>query len=194
MEQERQEENQKLTKKISPYKIIYPIIIGLAVVSYMLYKEFDPKAFDMITFTWNTVFWLFVAVLCMAIRDFGYIIRIKILSGGKLNWIQSIRIIFLWEFTSAVTPSAIGGTSLAILFVHKEGIGVGKSSAMVMATSFLDELYFIIMFPLILKAKKSKILTSQFLFVIFPVLYHKAVLIVSSTKKINITALYTFYF
>ena len=37
MEQERQEENQKLTKKISPYKIIYPIIIGLAVVSYMLY-------------------------------------------------------------------------------------------------------------------------------------------------------------
>lgn len=141
MEQERQEENQKLTKKISPYKIIYPIIIGLAVVSYMLYKEFDPKAFDMITFTWNTVFWLFVAVLCMAIRDLGYIIRIKILSGEKLTWIQSIRVIFLWEFTSAVTPSAIGGTSLAILFVHKEGIGVGKSSAMVMATSFLDELY-----------------------------------------------------
>ena len=60
MEQERQEENQKLTKKISPYKIIYPIINGLAVVSYMLYKEFDPKAFDMITFTWNTVFWLFL--------------------------------------------------------------------------------------------------------------------------------------
>lgn len=85
MEQERQEENQKLTKKISPYKIIYPIIIGLAVVSYMLYKEFDPKAFDMITFTWNTVFWLFVAVLCMAIRDLGYIIRIKILSGGETD-------------------------------------------------------------------------------------------------------------
>ena len=61
MEQERQEENQELTKKISPYKIIYPIIIGLAVVSYMLYKEFDPKAFDLITFTWSTVFWLFVA-------------------------------------------------------------------------------------------------------------------------------------
>ena len=59
MEQERKEENQNLTKKIRPYKIIYPIIIGLAVVSYMLYKEFDPKAFDMITFTWNTVLWPF---------------------------------------------------------------------------------------------------------------------------------------
>lgn len=150
MEEERKDDGQQLTRKIKPYKIIYPIVIGLAVVSWMLYDEFDPKAFDSITFTWASAFWLFVALLCMFMRDLGYVIRIKILSGGKLTWWQSLRIIFLWEFTSAVTPSAIGGTSLAILFVHKEGIGVGKSSAMVMATSFLDELYFIIMFPLIL--------------------------------------------
>ena len=31
------------------------------------YKEFDPKAFDVITFTWSTIFWLFVAFLCMII-------------------------------------------------------------------------------------------------------------------------------
>ena len=55
-----------------------------------------------------------------------------------------------WEFTSAITPSAIGGTSVAILYVAKEGISVGRSSAMVMATSFLDEVYFLIMFPLLL--------------------------------------------
>lgn len=140
----------KLTRKISPYKIIYPILIGLVVVSYMLYKEFDIKAFEQITFTWTSALWLFVAILCMFIRDMGYIIRIKVLSGGRLTWLKAMRIIFLWEFTSAVTPSAIGGTSIAILFVHKEGIKVGRSSAMVMATSFLDELYFILMFPLLL--------------------------------------------
>lgn len=141
---------QQLTKKISPYKIIYPVIIGLAVVSYMLYKEFDITAFQQITFTWKSVGWLLVAILCMFIRDLGYVIRIRVLSGGRLTWIKAIRIIFLWEFTSAVTPSAIGGTSLAILFVNKEGIKVGRSSAIVMATSFLDELYFILMFPIIL--------------------------------------------
>ena len=150
MKEEPKDEEKQLTRKIKPYKIVYPIAIGLAVVSWMLYKEFDPKAFDAIHFTWNSVFWLLVALGCMFTRDWGYVIRIRVLSGGKLSWWQSLRIIFLWEFTSAVTPSAIGGTSLAILFVHKEGIGVGKSSAMVMATSFLDELYFIIMFPLIL--------------------------------------------
>ena len=143
-------EQQILTKKISPYKIIYPIFIGLAVVSYMLYKEFDIQAFQNITFTWTSVFWLSIAILCMAIRDIGYAIRVRILSGERLNWRQAFRIIFLWEFTSAVTPSAIGGTSIAILFVNKEGIKVGRSSAIVMATSFLDELYFILMFPVIL--------------------------------------------
>lgn len=134
-----EESEKNLTKKISPYKIVYPIVIGLAVVSYMLYKEFDIKAFEQITFTWTSVFWLLVAVMCMLVRDLGYVIRIKVLSGDRLNWIKSIRIIFLWEFTSAVTPSAIGGTSLAILFVNKEGIKVGRSSAMVMATSFLED-------------------------------------------------------
>lgn len=145
-----QDSEQQLTQKISPYKIIYPVLIGLAVVSYMLYKEFNITAFQQITFTWNSVLWLLVAVFCMFIRDLGYVIRIRVLSGDRLSWIKSIRIIFLWEFTSAVTPSAIGGTSLAILFVNKEGIKVGRSSAIVMATSFLDELYFILMFPLIL--------------------------------------------
>ena len=142
--------DRKLTKKIQPYKIIYPVLIGVVVVGYMLYKEFDPKAFDLVTFTWNTIFWLVVAVMCMVMRDFGYILRIRILSDNHLSWSQAFRIIMLWEFTSAVTPSVVGGTSFAILFVHKEGIGIGKSSAMVMATSLLDELYFIIMFPLIL--------------------------------------------
>jgi uncharacterized protein (TIRG00374 family) len=56
----------------------------------------------------------------------------------------------LWEFTSAVTPSSIGGTSVALMYIHKEGISIGKSSAMVMMTSLLDELYFVIMFPLLM--------------------------------------------
>ncbi len=64
----------------------------------------------------------------------------------------------LWEFTSAITPSAIGGTSVAILYVNKEGISVGRSSAIVMATSLLDELYFLIMFPLLLLFVKSSVL------------------------------------
>jgi uncharacterized protein (TIRG00374 family) len=56
----------------------------------------------------------------------------------------------LWEFSSALMPSAVGGTTIAMIFVNKEGINLGRSTAVVMATSFLDEVYFILMFPLLL--------------------------------------------
>jgi uncharacterized protein (TIRG00374 family) len=143
-------EQNNLTKQIRVRKVIYPILIGLVVVSYMLYRDFDPNTFDLISFTRYTLFWLVIAFSCMIVRDIGYIVRIRTLSGNRLSWKQAFRVIMLWEFTSAITPSAVGGTTLAILFVHKEGIGVGKSSAMVMAASFLDELYFVLMFPIIL--------------------------------------------
>ena len=138
-----------ILKKIRGWKIIFPVLIGVGVVSYMLYKEFNIEAFSLIKFTWYSVFWLFMAFVMMATRDIGYIIRIRILTDNDLSWKKAFNVIFLWEFTSAITPSAIGGTSIAIVYVTKEGINVGRSSAVVMATSFLDELYFVIMFPLL---------------------------------------------
>jgi len=83
-------------------------------------------------------------------RDFGYMIRIRVLSDWQLTWLQAFRVIMLWEFTSAVTPGAVGGTGIATIYVHKEGISVGRSSAIVMITSLLDEFYFVLMFPLLL--------------------------------------------
>lgn len=135
---------------LRPVKIFFPIIIGLGFVVFMLIREFEPGFFTFFRFSWHMVLWLFVAILFMFGRDLGYIIRLRILTDHKLSWLQSFRVIMLWEFTSAVTPSAIGGTSVAILYVNKEGITIGKSSATVMATSFLDELYFILMFPVLL--------------------------------------------
>ncbi len=134
---------------ISTSRVIYPVIIGLGVVGYMFYREFDPDAFSVIDFTWYSALFLIAALGMMAIRDIGYMIRIRILTSNDLSWRQAFKIIMLWEFTSAITPSSIGGTSVAILFVNKENITLGRSSAVVMATSFLDELYFLIMFPLL---------------------------------------------
>jgi uncharacterized protein (TIRG00374 family) len=150
MRENKSESSTSFASKINPRKIIYPVLIGFGVVGFMIYRNFDIKAFDVVTFTWHSVMWLFIAFLFMLCRDIGYMIRIRILADNKFSWKQAFRIIMLWEFTSAITPSAVGGTSIAVIFVHKEGMSVGKSSALVLATSFLDELYFIIMFPLFL--------------------------------------------
>lgn len=131
-------------------KIIWPVIIGLLVVGYMIWRDINVDIFKNIRFTWHSVLFLLFAVLCIVGRDFGYMLRIRLLSSNQLTWRQAFRVIMLWEFTSAITPTTVGGTSVAILYVHKEGIGLGRSSTIILLTSLLDELYFIIMFPLLL--------------------------------------------
>ena len=134
---------------IKASKVILPVLIGLGVVVFMFVREFDPRIFDSMAFTRRVFFFLVLAVLFMLCRDIGYMMRIRILTDNRLSWKQAFRVIVLWEFTSAITPSAVGGTSVAILFLNKEGISLGRSSSVVLATSFLDELYFVIIFPLL---------------------------------------------
>lgn len=154
----KQEPTENPLSKIKLNRVILPIVIGLGVVGYMFYKEFDPNVFTYVSLAKWSFLWFVVALVLMAFRDVGYIVRLLILTEGQLSLRQAFRVVMLWEFTSAITPSAIGGTSVAILYINKEGIGVGRSSAIVMATSLLDELYFLIMFPLLLFLVKADVL------------------------------------
>lgn len=142
--------SEKIFKTIHPNKIILPILIGLGVSGFLLYREYQPGTFSLLTFSFQSVFWLIFSFAMMATRDFGYMVRLRILTQKNVSWRSAFRIIMLWEFTSTVTPGAVGGTSVAIFFINKEGISFGRSGAIVLATAFLDELYFIIMFPVLM--------------------------------------------
>jgi hypothetical protein len=137
-------------KKISPWKVVLPAVFGFGIVGYFVYRDFNKIDFSSFSFSYYTILFLMLAFLMMFFRDFGYVVRLRILSSGELSWRKCIRIILLWEFGSAVTPSAVGGTAIATVFIWKEGVNLGKSTSIVMATSFLDELYFSIMFPIVL--------------------------------------------
>lgn len=145
-----QDSQYKLVSRLKPVRIVIPILIGLVVVGWFIVKEIDTEVLKNLNFTWRSVLWLIIAWGCMIGRDLGYMIRIRILSENDLTWRQAFRVIMLWEFTSAITPSTVGGTAVAVVFIHKEGISVGRSTSIVLATSFLDELYFVIMFPVVL--------------------------------------------
>ncbi|MDP5168951.1 MAG: flippase-like domain-containing protein, partial [Bacteroidia bacterium] len=56
----------------------------------------------------------------------------------------------LWEFASALTPSVVGGSPLAIFMLIKEKIKAGRSTAIVFVTIFLDEVFYIVILPLLL--------------------------------------------
>jgi uncharacterized membrane protein YbhN (UPF0104 family) len=151
-------------KKLSGIRVVYPVFFGLGVIFFLFWKEFDIKMFDVVNFNAHLFFFLFLALVFMFMRDLGYVLRIRILTNNELSWTQAIRVIMLWEFSSSVMPSAVGGTTIAMIFINHEGINLGRSTAVVMATSFLDELYFVLMFPFLLLTIKVSTLFSVGIF------------------------------
>jgi uncharacterized protein (TIRG00374 family) len=101
------------------------------------------------------------------LRDFGYVYRIRELTDRHLTWTRAFYVIILWEFASAVTPSVVGGTAVAMFILNKEGIKMGKAIAYVMVTAIFDNLFFVIGAPIILYFAQgnifpeSKLLESQ---------------------------------
>jgi len=132
-----------------PSQIFIPIIIGMIVIAWLFLSEFDPTTFKNVDFNLSSVGYILLAFMFMFGRDFGMIWRFRLMACKDLSWRQAFNINILNEFTSAITPSAIGGSSLVILFLNKEGISVGRSTAIMISNLFLDELFFIVIFPVI---------------------------------------------
>ncbi|MCE5332098.1 MAG: flippase-like domain-containing protein [Bacteroidales bacterium] len=136
----------------NPFKfsrILIPVIIGVVVIVGLFLGEFDTDTLANINFTFTSIVYIVLAFLLMLGRDFGMVWRFRLLTDKNLSWWQAFNIHVLSEFTSAVTPSAIGGSGLVVLFMNKEGIGVGRSTAVMFAGLLMDELFFVIICPFV---------------------------------------------
>lgn len=102
-----------------------------------------------IEWSYSMGFWLFAALLAMVARDFGYMLRLRTLTEKAFSWKQSFRVVMLWEFASSLSPSVVGGSSIAMFIINREGINMGKSTAIVLITAIMDELFYITMVPLV---------------------------------------------
>lgn len=138
------------SQDFSIWKILLPTFIGMGVIIYMLTKEFNFADLKQISVTGHTVFWIFIAFCFMLGRDIGFTIRYRYLTEKQLSWKQCVKVTLLAEFGTAITPSSVGGSSMAVLFLTKENIPVGRSTAMVFVTLLLDEMFFVVTFPLLL--------------------------------------------
>lgn len=138
-------------------RLIWPILIGLAVLGYAIYQMLQEGINPITDIEWNA--WVLGMILlgfgCMFMRDFGYMWRMRILTDYQLNWKAAFQVTLLWEFASAVSPSVVGGSALAIYMLIKEKISAGRTTAIVFITIFLDELFYIIILPVSLIVVKN---------------------------------------
>lgn len=94
--------------------------------------------------------WALVGALLMVLlREVGYTYRMRVLTDKQLSWKQSFQVVMLWEFSSALTPSVVGGSGVAIYFLNKEGLNLGKATATIFVTAMMDELFYILSVPIV---------------------------------------------
>lgn len=115
--------------------------IGLVVIAGMMIREFDIAALSKIHLSPQFFLGVGIAVLLFAIQNLMYTLRFRYLSQRKLSLSQSFRINVLCEFTSAVTPSAVGGSGLAFVYLNREGMTMGRSIFTMFAALLADEAF-----------------------------------------------------
>jgi uncharacterized protein (TIRG00374 family) len=128
-------------------KILFPILIGVLTVTYLIWKRVDWRELKNIVWNETTLFWISAAVLFLIIHHLSYSFRLYFLSDGEFNFRKCIELIFIWEFSSAVSPTSVGGSAVAFYMLAKEKLSFAKTATIVLYTIVLDGLFFLISIP-----------------------------------------------
>lgn len=129
-------------------RIIIPIAIGLGVVAYLLWKQFDPEEFAKIDWSSHTLFWVLASLVFLVIRHLAYAARIRTLSGYEFGWKKSIELIFIWEFSTSISPTSVGGSAVALFVLSQEKLSAAKTATIVIYTVILDASFFVVFIPI----------------------------------------------
>ena len=138
----------EVLKQFSPQRVLPPVLLGLGFVGFVVYQELLKNGltvgelFSRMDWTWSTALWLGSGVLMMALREFGYIWQLRILTDGKIAWWACFEIVMLWNFFAAVSPSMVGGAAVAMFMLAKEGLSLGRATAIVFTVLFFDQAFY----------------------------------------------------
>ena len=137
-------DKQKILKTLNPRKAWLPAAIGIGFIVIMILTDDDIDGKKLNLIFQAEALPVILAMLTLFAKEAAYIYRIRILTDKDLTWTSSFYVILLWEFASAVTPTVVGGTPVAVFILLKEGINLGKSLAFVMLTAILDNMFFVV--------------------------------------------------
>lgn len=95
---------------------------------------------------------LFIAIGVTLLKVYFSAAKLRYLADKGISWIKCVRIMLTWDFASAVTPSTIGGAPVATYAMTREGMKLGKSSAIILYGVLLDQFWYALAVPILLLA------------------------------------------
>lgn len=141
---------------ISFRSILWPILLGLGVLSVIGYFTFEPRAFERMWESLNP--WIMAGALgSVGVRVLMGGWRLSFVSRGKLSFRGGIKGQLAWDFASNITPSLVGGAPIAAYYIarrtsEKTGapVRMGEVTAFMMFIMLLDQSWFALSVPVIL--------------------------------------------
>lgn len=130
-------------------KTMLPVALGLGVVIWLFFREFNIQQWDAIPWTVRTFGALALCLLCIAGREAGMAWRFRALTDRQLTWHQSFKVTMQAEFVSAITPTSAGGSTLSMILMGNQGIPLGRGTIIAMIILMLDEMFFVVFCPIL---------------------------------------------
>ena len=142
-------EQQKALNSLRASRVILPILIGFGVVGWLFYRQFDMSEWSAIDWTWTTIFWIGMSLTLLIVRHLAYATRLYVVSEGDFSFRKCIELSFIWEFSSAVSPTSMGGSAVALFVLSQERISAGRTASIVLYTVVLDTAFFVVLLPIL---------------------------------------------
>lgn len=128
------------------------ISVSLSVIAtgIVLHMTYTPEGFEYVQL--KRVPGLIIASVVLFLKIWFTAAKIRFLAGNTISWPGAFRVVLSWDFASAVTPSTIGGAPLGIYAMTREHIPLGKASAITMYTLMLDQIFYVMIIPILVVA------------------------------------------
>ncbi len=121
-------------------------------------RKFKWKEFQEIQWSEHVYLWVSLSLILLIIRHLAYAARLWILSEKSFSYSKCIELIFIWEFSSAVSPTSVGGSAVALFVLSQEKLAAARVTAIVLYTAVLDTIFFVTTLPLLLICFGPKII------------------------------------
>lgn len=124
------------------------IALSLASMAVVIYFTYSPGVLENLKL--KRLPGLVLAIFVTLFKVYLTAEKVRFLADKTIGRMASIRIALTWDFASAITPSTIGGAPVATYAMTKEGIKLGKSSAIMLYGVLLDQFWYALAVPVLL--------------------------------------------
>lgn len=141
--------NTQPQKFVSKKYLIISIGLSIATMAGVIWYTYTPGVLEHLVP--KRLPGLFIALFVSFLRVWFSAAKIRFLAEKQISWLASFRVILAWDFTSAVTPSSVGGGApMATYAMNKEGMKLGSATAIVLYGVLLDQIWFAAAIPILL--------------------------------------------